>query len=582
MTFALAEPGPAHASLVGHWTFDGDFNDSIGGRHAIKPSTGGSNDVYAGTDNGTIGGAAYFDGIKDALQIDQDVLPAGSNEFTIAYWEFSPATSSTPSGYFLSSAGIGVFLRRATTAGNYDGRITGVSFGESTVGRGEWHFNAVTFASGEANWYVDGTLQKTISTTFNGLPGDLVLGNHSTAWNRDFHGWIDDLGIWNEALPVERTRAIGNVANSTLLNYNLGEAQQLFDIYDAGAGAKGTVGSLPWRHVSDLNTAADPGTLVKIDGRDHLVLGGESGSRSGVASIGLVGHWTFDGHFDDAVGGRHATKPTPPSGANDVFAGVDNGKIGGAAYFDGSKDALMIDKGVLPTGSKEFTIAFWEFSPETSSSPIGYFLSSDGVGVFLRRADPGGRYDGRITGVNFNVFNVDRGDWHLNVVTFASGTADWYVDGTLQKTISTTFNGLPGDLFLGNHSTAWNRDFHGWIDDLGIWNEVLPLERIHAIENLAQWASLNYNLGEAQQLFDIFDAGPGAEGIVGGEPWRYVSSLDVTDAPGAVLNMGGWDYLILGGAEGSRMGVQMIPEPGSAALLLCAALSLLLFSRKRK
>ncbi len=27
---ALAEPGPAHASLIGHWTFDGHFDDDLG------------------------------------------------------------------------------------------------------------------------------------------------------------------------------------------------------------------------------------------------------------------------------------------------------------------------------------------------------------------------------------------------------------------------------------------------------------------------------------------------------------------------------------------------------------------------
>ncbi|MDY0168202.1 MAG: LamG domain-containing protein [Thermoguttaceae bacterium] len=593
LMLALAEPGPARASLVGYWTFDADFDDALGGYHATVPAPPGgqSNDVFAGVDNGKLGGAAYFDGSFDALAIPKDVI--AGNTFSIAFWEFSPAGSATPQGFFfdarVSDSNINLFLRRiGATGAQYDGRIAGENFLGFSVARDAWKFNVITYDSANARWYVDGNLEKTISTSLAGLSADLWVGNRRT-WERDFHGWIDDLGIWNEALPPERIRAIGNVANSTSLNYNLGQAQQLFDIYDAGGGVKGTVGTLPWRHVSSLNTAADPGALVKIDGRDHLILGGDSGSRSGVASIGLVGHWTFDGHFDDAIGGRHATKPTPPSGTNDVVAGVDNGKIGGAAYFDGDNDALMIDKGVLPTGSKEFTIAFWEFSPaEGAVFTDGYFLdvrAGTNRDIFLRRIGSGVRYAGQMAAGTFGEFAVSRGQWHFNVVTNDSnaGEAKWYVDGVLQATIdASTFNGLRGDLWLGNHSIDWNRDLHGWIDDLGIWNEVLPLERIHAVENLAQWASLNYNLGEAQQLFDIFDAGPGGEGIVGGDSWRYVSSLDLTDAPGTVLNMGGWDYLILGGAEGSRMGVRMIPEPGSAALLLCAVLSLLLFVRRKR
>ena len=119
LTFALAEPGPAHASLVGHWTFDGDFNDVLGGYHATVPTppSGQSNDVVAGIDNGKIGGAAYFDGSYDALEIPKDVI-AGSM-FTLAFWEFSPAGSATPQGFFfdarVNDSNIDMFLRRIDT-----------------------------------------------------------------------------------------------------------------------------------------------------------------------------------------------------------------------------------------------------------------------------------------------------------------------------------------------------------------------------------------------------------------------------------------------------------------------------------
>ena len=304
----------------------------------------------------------------------------------------------------------------------------------------------------------------------------------------------------------------------------------------------------------------------------------------------LVGHWTFNGHFDDAVAGHHATAPTPPSGSNNVYAPAGNGKIGGAAVFDGSMDALAIPKEALT--SSTFTITFWEFSPAESTND-GYFLSA-GTGnfansdIFLRRFtrddDQGTLYAGRITEATFGDWGpISRGQWHFNAVTLdADGIGRWYVDGQLVRGLDrATFNGLTQDLWLGNNRGVWNRHFEGMIDDLGIWDEALPAERVRAIYNLANRESLNYHLGQAQELFNIFDAGPGNEGVVGGEPWRHVSNLGVDALPGTVLEVNGWDTLILGGYAGSRTGVQMIPEPGTWLLLLSAVACRLLVRRRR-
>ncbi len=179
----------------------------------------------------------------------------------------------------------------------------------------------------------------------------------------------------------------------------------------------------------------------------------------------LVGHWTFDGHFNDSVGGRHATAPTASGGSNDVFAGTGNGKIGGAAVFDGDMDALAIPKEALT--SSTFTIAFWEFSPAESTND-GYFLSA-GTGthanndIFLRRftrdSDEGTRYAGRLTDPSFGDWGpIARGEWRFNVVTNDSdGIGRWYVDGQLVRGLDRiTFNGLTEDLWLGNNR-VWTR-----------------------------------------------------------------------------------------------------------------------------
>lgn len=207
------------------------------------------------------------------------------------------------------------------------------------------------------------------------------------------------------------------------------------------------------------------------------------------ASAALVGHWTFDGHFNDSVGGFHATVPTPPTGTNDVFAGTANGIAGGAASFDANQDALVIPKEAM--ASSTFTIAFWEFSP-TGSANDGYFLGagSDTEGlnqIFLRRysiaaAPQGTAYAGRMGAVTFPETGPhSRGVWHFNVITKDSaGSGKWYVDGNLAATQTSAFSPVTADLWLGNRKD-WGRDFLGLIDDLQIYNTAARPAMVRAL-----------------------------------------------------------------------------------------------------
>jgi hypothetical protein len=57
------------------------------------------------------------------------------------------------------------------------------------------------------------------------------------------------------------------------------------------------------------------------------------------------------------------------------------------------------------------------------------------------------------------------------------------------------------------------------------------------------------------------DGAFGGDGTVGGQTWRHVTGLSVEDAPGTVVQVNGWDTLILGGYGGQRTRVQAGSPP---------------------
>ena len=132
-TLVLAMDRCAVAELVGHWKFDGDLTDRVGGNDGTSVG-----DAAAGTNNGMIGGAVSFDGDADAVTISPDVIVNAA--FSIAFWEFSVGDANT--GYFLASGnGDGwedLFFRRFGDGLDYAGGITqvngtagGYTFGEA-------------------------------------------------------------------------------------------------------------------------------------------------------------------------------------------------------------------------------------------------------------------------------------------------------------------------------------------------------------------------------------------------------------------------------------------------------------------
>ena len=213
-------------------------------------------------------------------------------------------------------------------------------------------------------------------------------------------------------------------------------------------------------------------------------------SINSVATAELLGHWRFDGDLKDSV----ATNDGTASG--DVFVGIDNGILGGAAEFDGAGDFI-----VIPTPSLSGTtwsLTWWSFAPADSTN-TGYMVASgDPSGYeafFFRRFGPE-VYAGGVTQDTNVTPRISlgepgpyaRGQWHHHAVLHdgTTSTAFWYIDGSLwvdtnaANTNETTFTSFDEVIYVGNRKSG-GRDFEGKIDDLRLFDHVLRIEEIERV-----------------------------------------------------------------------------------------------------
>ena len=212
--------------LIGHWSFDGNLQDSIAG----NDGQGADPNYVAGiveTSPGVAGQAIEI-GVDGAVEISTAVHTNLS--FTVAVWEYSPAESTNTGYIFGSGDPVGfetLYLRRwSDTDDSYVGSVANAlgmdsdadnsdytrdGDGDPTNGmdRGQWHHISVTYDefTGNGALYVDGLLTSSgITNAFAGFDSLLFLGGRKTHpdgdTSRHYVGLFDDLKFFNYALSA--------------------------------------------------------------------------------------------------------------------------------------------------------------------------------------------------------------------------------------------------------------------------------------------------------------------------------------------------------------------------------------------
>jgi hypothetical protein len=316
----------------------------------------------------------------------------------------------------------------------------------------------------------------------------------------------------------------------------------------------------------------------------------------------LVAYYTLDdlGAGVSNLGTDGATSDlSPPSAA--ATPTVIPGLIGdGALGFDGNDILRTIITGnagddIIAYG---FTMSIWISSVTLDTSRDTVMTISDraagdkyyGVGVQTVGTAPNQvaqpelvRRNGNFTELDATgTVNANGADWINVVAIFGTSGAELYVGGKLSNTANgaptfvTTLDTLSVGGFLRNGSTTTPTDpFFGNADDIGLWDNALVASDVALINGLGLLGGIGLDqIDEAQALNSM---ATGATGVIGGFQWQKVTGLSGTtgDFGGSFA---GQNAFIVTAPDGS--GIQLIPEPGSATLLLGAAVGLLGWRRR--
>ncbi|MDY0166436.1 MAG: LamG-like jellyroll fold domain-containing protein [Thermoguttaceae bacterium] len=230
-------------------------------------------------------------------------------------------------------------------------------------------------------------------------------------------------------------------------------------------------------------------------------------SFAGFASLGdaaVIGYWTLDDSTLPTAAasiGPDATyenftvdqlqqsdvNPLQPSGTSVQFL------AGGSPY----ERINLGENGGMASGQSALTMAMWvEFhslDEDHTLASIGQFTSGQPL-IFWRDEDASGTYDtiavligGNRTAGSGGELN-DNG-WHHVAFTYQANTSSGlrvYVDGVQRGSSSTSSSEIPessSPLVLGNASSgpAAGKQFHGLMDEVGIWDTALPADSILAM-----------------------------------------------------------------------------------------------------
>ena len=216
MTVALGST--TWGALVGHWKLD-----ETSGTIAADSSSSGVNGTVRGGGTwvtGKIGGAWQADGTDDYIDLGNPAALdlSGAGQATIAAW-VNPAVTKNHNAIFTKGewrAAYSLSIKGDTTPPNllWTGNDTSV-FSTTAVRLNEWTHVAVTIQGDLTNFYINGQLngpanqdrgEPIDNSTLPAAIGREDRNGSTPRWY--FNGMLDDVRVYNEALPEAQIQVI--------------------------------------------------------------------------------------------------------------------------------------------------------------------------------------------------------------------------------------------------------------------------------------------------------------------------------------------------------------------------------------
>ena len=283
-----------------HWTFD-----EASGTVAANGTFGTDGTISSGVSvaqAGKVGRAYHFNGTTNAaVTAVGDKGIAGRGARTVSMWIKTGSSQNTGLiswGEDAAAKAWDFVLSGTSIRLNVNG---GNRIGSTAIADDAWHHVVATYPGDDGSpdvadvvLYLDGAVEPSSSVASNNLNTasllDVAIGVGRKR-NVGFSGLIDDVAIWRSALEPGEVRALFELADNAVLNYNAFEAQLLLDTYGMGPGGEVVIGRCTWSYASGL-TAAEDGELnvLGIAGsRVELVMD----ASAGTGMVGAVSQGTM-------------------------------------------------------------------------------------------------------------------------------------------------------------------------------------------------------------------------------------------------------------------------------------------------
>ena len=243
--------------MQAHYRFDEEFNGTV------------VDQTSNGFDASVPRKSITLDGTGDYIQVPDDAVD-NMSAGTIETWVYLDSNSGetifskqhdSVNSYAIFSVGyttdaFGGLVETPDGSLSFRGANAGGSIDSvSTLETGQWHHVAVTFTNNEANLYINGQLDNTVTGSDFSIPNDTNanvdarIGSWSAA-SQDLDGKINDFRVWNDVRTEAEIRANMNSVldgtNSSLLVY-----------YDFDRDIDGTGGTIDNKAASVGSTLAD-------------------------------------------------------------------------------------------------------------------------------------------------------------------------------------------------------------------------------------------------------------------------------------------------------------------------------------
>jgi hypothetical protein len=481
---------PDSGRLVAHWSMDaGDIY-----QQTLMDVAGLG---HHGTIHGAVvvpgfidGQALEFDASGDAfVQVPHDPELNPDHAFTIAAWVRPESLGEGYGAAILDGfvpampAGLAFQLSRGITGMRLYGvvHMTPLYSETNRVETDAWQHLAVTYRGGHVQFFADGVPVGERFGTHDPreIPADLFIGNDAMKTN-PFHGRIDDLQLYNQAVPAE---ALSQMVEERVAPLCV-DADEDGYLFPGHAGCHS-------QNPPDCGDGTDPdvnpgATEIPCDGIDQNCDGIGTELEESCGDDGLAAYWSMDAEtiedgmlMDQSGNGHHGAIHAGPA--------TVPGRHGEALYFSSgfNQYVRVPDESELDLTSA-FTVAAW-INPETYGESFAgvivdkLYLSSSS-GYLLQLASNNSSVKAlRFFGLSYQspldsdsgVVELDR--WQHVAVVFENGLLTFYRDGqpvgsqsTAQAQVSSTSKAL----YIGNNSIK-SRDFNGAIDELRIYSRAM-------------------------------------------------------------------------------------------------------------